>query len=82
MNLTISCLQHYFNMVKEKEGKLPPVLFLQLDNAAKDNKNAVSRVGEGVHQVAALSIVTCHVTLSEAEPCSHENPYFPCKFPV
>jgi hypothetical protein len=26
----------------EKEEDLPPVLFLQMDNAAKDNKNVVS----------------------------------------
>lgn len=33
---------HFFRLVIEKEGSLPPVLFLQMDNAAKDNKTTVS----------------------------------------
>lgn len=40
INLTISCFQHFFNRVLEEEGQLPPYCFLQMDNAAKDNKNA------------------------------------------
>lgn len=39
-NLTISSLQHYFKTVYDSEGGLPPYCFLQMDNAAKDNKNA------------------------------------------
>ena len=42
LNLTITCLLHFFDSVVEKEGRLPPVLFLQMDNAAKENKNMVS----------------------------------------
>jgi hypothetical protein len=41
LNLTLSCLLHFFHIVLEHEGDLPPVLFLQMDNAAKENKNMV-----------------------------------------
>jgi len=39
INLTIACLQHFFHTVKGENASLPPFLFLQMDNAAKDNKN-------------------------------------------
>ena len=41
INLTVSCLMHFFRLVASTEGRLPPVLFLQLDNAQKDNKHKV-----------------------------------------
>lgn len=41
INLTVSCLQHFFQLVKSNEKALPPYCFLQMDNAAKDNKNSV-----------------------------------------
>jgi hypothetical protein len=54
INLTITCLQHFFNTVLEKEEDLPPVLFLQMDNAAKDNKNVVSLNSELVQATVSL----------------------------
>ena len=41
INLSISCLQHFFAKVLQHEPRLPPYCFLQMDNAAKDNKNVV-----------------------------------------
>ena len=41
INLTVSCLLHFFRIVLGSEGRLPPILFLQLDNAQKDNKHKV-----------------------------------------
>ena len=41
LNLTLTCLVHFFDLVLTEEGRLPPVLFLQMDNAAKENKNMV-----------------------------------------
>jgi hypothetical protein len=41
INLSITCLQHFFDSVLSRESRLPPYCFLQMDNAAKDNKNVV-----------------------------------------
>jgi hypothetical protein len=43
VNLCLTCLNHFFHLVLEKEGRLPPILFLQMDNAAKENKNVVGK---------------------------------------
>ena len=39
-NLTIECLQRTFKAIEKKNnGKLPPHLFLQMDNCFRENKN-------------------------------------------
>src|SRR5450759_3449135 len=38
-NLTITILQRVLNEWEEREGGLPPVLYLQLDNTSRENKN-------------------------------------------
>src|SRR5450759_4624541 len=38
-NLTITILQRVLNEWEEKHGVLPPVLYLQLDNTSRENKN-------------------------------------------
>ena len=38
-NLIITIMQRIFNQWEEKSGGLPPVLYLQLDNTPRENKN-------------------------------------------
>jgi hypothetical protein len=78
INLTITCLQHFFNTVLEKEEDLPPVLFLQMDNAAKDNKNVVSsepvqlvfsrRVHQSPHIIGWQPILSTEYYICYVEP--------------
>ena len=39
-NLTIECLQRTLMSVEAQDGYLPPVLYLQLDNCFRENKNS------------------------------------------
>lgn len=38
-NITIECLHRIFRRIRENEGALPQVLYLQMDNTCKQNKN-------------------------------------------
>ena len=39
-NLTIQCLHHIIEELYEKyNGTLPPILYIQVDNCARENKN-------------------------------------------
>jgi hypothetical protein len=38
-NLTIECLQRTLDWVESVRGELPPMLYLQLDNCWRENKN-------------------------------------------
>jgi hypothetical protein len=58
-SLTMTCLMHFFRLVEEKEGRLPPVLFLQMDNAAKDNKTTVGEECGRCYLWLMLILVHC-----------------------
>lgn len=40
-NLTTSVLAKVINLITTRDGALPPILLLQMDNCAKENKNQV-----------------------------------------
>lgn len=72
-SLTLTCLMHFFRLVAQKEGRLPPILFLQMDNAAKDNKTTVSNtlpVATGTLRIyrPLIRIIALTASLSRQAP--------------
>ena len=74
-NVTVSILHHSLLQHVQWEGYLPPVLFLQMDNCGRDNKNhtmiaylaflvrAAARVQGGVHRLPSRGWVLVGVAL-------------------
>lgn len=75
-NLTIECLQRTLASVEEHDGYLPPVLYLQLDNCFRENKNAYVvayltwLIERKVFKQILMSFLPVGHTHNEADQCA------------
>ena len=75
-NLTIECLQRTIASVEENEGYLPPILYVQLDNCFRENKNAYVvayltwLVERKVFKKIFMSFLPVGHTHNEADQCA------------
>ena len=75
-NLTIECLQRTLKRIEAQDGYLPPVLYLQLDNCWRENKNSYViaylawLVERKVFKKIFLSFLPVGHTHNEADQCA------------